>query len=47
MIAKLEAAGAFEVVRHGSTWQDADTFLRKEVMVKVSHTLTPNLTYHV
>jgi L-serine/L-threonine ammonia-lyase len=47
MIAKLKAAGAYAVVQHGPTWQDADTFLRKEVMVKVSHTLTPNLTYHV
>ncbi|KAF2178641.1 tryptophan synthase beta subunit-like PLP-dependent enzyme [Zopfia rhizophila CBS 207.26] len=34
MISKLKAAGAFEVIQHGPTWQDADTYLRKEVMAK-------------
>ncbi|PSN65361.1 tryptophan synthase beta subunit-like PLP-dependent enzyme [Corynespora cassiicola Philippines] len=34
MVAKLRAAGAYEVLQHGATWKDADTFLRKEVMVK-------------
>lgn len=35
MIEKLKAAGAYEVVQRGATWQDADAFLRKEVMAKV------------
>ncbi|ORX91591.1 tryptophan synthase beta subunit-like PLP-dependent enzyme [Clohesyomyces aquaticus] len=32
MISKLKAAGAHEVIQHGPTWQDADAYLRKEVM---------------
>ncbi|KAF2793850.1 tryptophan synthase beta subunit-like PLP-dependent enzyme [Melanomma pulvis-pyrius CBS 109.77] len=34
MITMLKAAGAYEVVQHGSTWRDADAYLRKEVMTK-------------
>ncbi|KAF2281051.1 tryptophan synthase beta subunit-like PLP-dependent enzyme [Westerdykella ornata] len=34
MIAKLKAAGAHEVIQRGETWQDADAFLRNEVMKK-------------
>ncbi|KAF2876418.1 tryptophan synthase beta subunit-like PLP-dependent enzyme [Massariosphaeria phaeospora] len=32
MINKLRAAGAHAVVQHGATWQDADAYLRTEVM---------------
>lgn len=39
MITKLKAAGAYEVIQHGPTWQDADAYLRKEVMTKVSPTI--------
>ncbi|KAF2474886.1 tryptophan synthase beta subunit-like PLP-dependent enzyme [Lindgomyces ingoldianus] len=34
MISKLKAAGAYEVIQHGPTWKDADSYLRKEVMAK-------------
>jgi L-serine/L-threonine ammonia-lyase len=34
MISKIKASGAHDVVQHGATWQDADAYLRKEVMVK-------------
>ncbi|KAF2262544.1 tryptophan synthase beta subunit-like PLP-dependent enzyme [Lojkania enalia] len=34
MVEKLKAAGAHEVVQRGATWQDADSYLRKEVMAK-------------
>ncbi|OOQ82203.1 putative L-serine dehydratase [Penicillium brasilianum] len=30
MIAKLRAAGATEVIQHGASWFEADTFLRRE-----------------
>jgi len=32
MVAKLKAAGASEVIVHGDSWQDADTFLRETLI---------------
>ncbi|KXT13346.1 hypothetical protein AC579_6045 [Pseudocercospora musae] len=32
MIGKLRAAGATEVIQHGASWVDADTFLREEAL---------------
>lgn len=32
MIAKLKAAGASEVIQHGASWKDADTYLREVVL---------------
>ncbi|GAB7357510.1 hypothetical protein MBLNU459_g0041t1 [Dothideomycetes sp. NU459] len=32
MLAKLRAAGASQVVQHGATWKDADTYLRETVL---------------
>ncbi|KAF2730577.1 tryptophan synthase beta subunit-like PLP-dependent enzyme [Polyplosphaeria fusca] len=37
MINKLKAAGAHEVLQKGATWQDADTYLRNEVMPKAGN----------
>lgn len=34
MVAKLEAAGASEVIQHGASWSDADRFLREEILAK-------------
>lgn len=36
MIAKLRAAGATEVVQTGASWQDADEYLRNEVLAKLT-----------
>ncbi len=35
MIAKLKSAGATEVVQHGASWQEADTYLREEILAKL------------
>lgn len=32
MVAKLKAAGAYEVVQHGATWADADKYMRENLM---------------
>jgi len=32
MIAKIEAAGATQVIQHGASWRDADTHMREVVM---------------
>ncbi|KAF1845690.1 tryptophan synthase beta subunit-like PLP-dependent enzyme [Cucurbitaria berberidis CBS 394.84] len=32
MVAKLRAAGAYDVIQYGAAWKDADTYLREEVM---------------
>ncbi|RMZ72745.1 serine family amino acid catabolism-related [Pyrenophora seminiperda CCB06] len=32
MVAKLRAAGAYNVIQHGAAWKDADTYLREHVM---------------
>jgi L-serine/L-threonine ammonia-lyase len=32
MIAKLKAAGAHEVIQHGASWKEADTYLREELL---------------
>ncbi|KAF1836628.1 tryptophan synthase beta subunit-like PLP-dependent enzyme [Decorospora gaudefroyi] len=32
MVAKLRAAGAYEVIQYGAAWKDADTYLREHVM---------------
>ncbi|KAF2750023.1 tryptophan synthase beta subunit-like PLP-dependent enzyme [Sporormia fimetaria CBS 119925] len=34
MVAKLRAAGAYDVLQFGASWQEADAFLREEVMPK-------------
>lgn len=34
MIAKLKAAGAHEVIQHGPSWKDADTYLRDVILKK-------------
>lgn len=34
MIAKLKAAGAHEVIQHGASWRDADTYLRDVILKK-------------
>lgn len=36
MIAKLRAAGATDVVQAGASWQNADEYLRNEVLVKLT-----------
>ena len=36
MIAKLRAAGATEVVQHGASWKEADTYLREEILAKLN-----------
>lgn len=40
MVAKLRAAGAYDVIQHGAAWRDADTYLRDHVMpmVRFLHT---------
>lgn len=40
MVAKLKAAGAYDVIQYGAAWRDADAYLREEVMPYVSPTLT-------
>ena len=35
MIARLKAAGATEVIQHGESWQNADTYLREEILGKL------------
>ncbi|KAH7391893.1 tryptophan synthase beta subunit-like PLP-dependent enzyme [Pyrenochaeta sp. MPI-SDFR-AT-0127] len=32
MVAKLRAAGAYDVIQYGAAWRDADAYLREEVM---------------
>ncbi|PZD43410.1 IlvA, Threonine dehydratase [Pyrenophora tritici-repentis] len=32
MVAKLRAAGAYEVIQYGAAWKDADTYLREHIM---------------
>ena len=32
MIAKLKTAGAYQVVQHGASWREADTYLREELL---------------
>ncbi|ENI05794.1 hypothetical protein COCC4DRAFT_71490 [Bipolaris maydis ATCC 48331] len=32
MVAKLKAAGAYEVIQHGAAWKDADAYLKEHVM---------------
>lgn len=32
MVAKLRAAGAYEVIQYGAAWKDADTYLKEHVM---------------
>jgi L-serine/L-threonine ammonia-lyase len=32
MIAKIRAAGATEVIQHGTSWKEADTYLREEIL---------------
>jgi hypothetical protein len=32
MVAKLSAAGAYDVIQYGDAWKDADTYLREHVM---------------
>jgi L-serine/L-threonine ammonia-lyase len=32
MVAKLRAAGAYDVIQHGAAWKDADTYLKEHVM---------------
>jgi L-serine/L-threonine ammonia-lyase len=39
MIAKLKVAGAHEVTQHGSSWREADSYL-KEVVMKEAHEKT-------
>ena len=39
MITKLKVAGAHEVIQHGSSWREADTYL-KEVVMKEAHQST-------
>ena len=34
MIAKIRTAGAYEVIQHGASWVEADTFLRDELLAK-------------
>lgn len=34
MLANIRAAGADEVIQHGPTWKDADTYLQDEVLSK-------------
>lgn len=34
MIAKIKTAGATDVIQHGASWVEADTFLREEVLAK-------------
>lgn len=34
MLAKLRAAGAKDVIQHGATWADADSYLRSELLSK-------------
>jgi L-serine/L-threonine ammonia-lyase len=36
MVAKLRAAGAYDVIQHGAAWRDADAYLREHVMPYVS-----------
>jgi L-serine/L-threonine ammonia-lyase len=37
MIAKLKAAGAHEVIQHGASWREADTYLKQELLTKNPH----------
>lgn len=32
MVAKLRAAGAYDVIQHGAAWKDADAYLKEHVM---------------
>lgn len=32
MVAKLRAAGAYDVIQHGAAWRDADAYLKEHVM---------------
>ncbi|PVH95496.1 tryptophan synthase beta subunit-like PLP-dependent enzyme [Periconia macrospinosa] len=32
MVAKIKAAGAYDVLQHGAAWADADRYMREEVM---------------
>lgn len=34
MITKIETAGAHEVIQHGTSWAEADKFLREELLAK-------------
>lgn len=43
MVAKLRAAGAYEVIQHGAAWKDADAYLKEHVMPYVRR---PHLTSH-
>ncbi|KAI9876841.1 MAG: hypothetical protein M1830_005495 [Pleopsidium flavum] len=36
MIAKIRTAGATDVIQHGATWKEADTYLQQEVLKKDS-----------
>jgi len=36
MIAKIRTAGATDVIQHGATWKEADTYLHQEVLKKDS-----------
>lgn len=35
MVAKLRAAGAYDVIQYGAAWKDADAYLKEEVIPNV------------
>jgi hypothetical protein len=41
MVAKLRAAGAYEVIQYGAAWKDADAYLKEHIIPYVRNPLYP------